>query len=157
MPTFCLSCCISPSGISANSIKTNETLRLENISSFTFLYQLVLFHTFFQTFLHFTSTCTHMSGRRGSIILYYEYLIKHTMAGKYMYNIIMIYKWNFLFKEAEDDLFKQQFKRFRKPNPHDLTEVIDFDQPDKFDEVCIYTYILRLFRFFPVSLLIISV
>ena len=46
----------------------------------------------------------------------------------------------FCLKEAEDDLFKQQFKRFRKPNPHDLTEVIDFDQPDKFDEVYTETH-----------------
>ena len=41
--------------------------------------------------------------------------------------------------DDDGDVFKREFKRFKKPNQEDMKYVIDFTQPDKFDEVEIWT------------------
>lgn len=34
--------------------------------------------------------------------------------------------------QEKDDAFKKEFKRFRRPTPEDMKQVIDFNQPEHF-------------------------
>ena len=37
--------------------------------------------------------------------------------------------------DEEVDAFKKEFKRFKRPGEDDMKDIIDFTQPEKFDEV----------------------
>ena len=57
--------------------------------------------------------------------------------------------------QEKDDAFKKEFKRFRRPTPEDMKQVIDFNQPEHFKTevwyaliiyIYIYIYILSLLK-----------
>ena len=54
---------------------------------------------------------------------------------KVYYNIYSVYCGTGLTQDCcheKDDAFKKEFKRFRRPSPEDMKQVIDFNQPEQF-------------------------